>query len=508
MRSNRMQPYGDIFIVDTPHLDKFADRMYAEQKQREQLQRIEAEKLDKEMADEIGVIRSEDRDAYIEKYNKYKALKKELLFNPKLQRNPKEYNRVQMEAEKAFSDAKTFAGRSAEVNDAAKEFVKGYVKNPDLYSDDFSERINYLRRYPLDKLTQTPIGDVTDMSKLVNTGPNEKFIASISKARGTKPTTRYSENISLDKEGLQSQMVEYQFTTTDTEYKNALMREFIGPNERAAAKQWTKMLADNPQLIIDVQRQYDSIPPEKWKMMGKEKGELVLDPNKSKAENLATYLAMQEAISAQPVIKKSTPKANQGAIMDKKFEQQKALQAIKKNDQKELAAMRNALSIKLKQTPSANKKEVEEDAIDELYNTIYNNAVEEGSEIFTYEDGKNGPIYRVAGLAALDNALKKPYGPDGKVIPPDRIWIDKFGGIRVAFYKRDKKDNIVKTEKGVPIVDRDKSQTLDQETFKTTVLGKTFLGVGAVKKRVESKGKNPAGKKPTEKIDYGKKYNF
>lgn len=506
MRSNRMQPYGDIFIVDTPHLDKFADRMYAEQKQREQLQRIEAEKLDKEMADEIGVIRSEDRDAYIEKYNKYKALKKELLFNPKLQRNPKEYNRVQMEAEKAFSDAKTFAGRSAEVNDAAKEFVKGYVKNPDLYSDDFSERINYLRKYPLDKLTQTPIGDVTDMSKLVNTGPNEKFVASISKARGTRPVTRYSENVSLDKEGLQSQMVEYQFTTTDTEYKNALMREFIGPNERAAAKQWTKMLADNPQLIIDVQRQYDSIPTEKWKMMGKEKGELVLDPNKSKAENLATYLAMQEAISAQPVIKKSAVKPNQAAIMDKKFEQQKALQAIKTNDQKELARLRNSLSIALKKAAPGARKQVENDAIDEMYNGIYDDAVANGAETATYEDGTNGPIYRVAGLAAIDNAFKKPYGEGGKMIPPDEVWIDRDDNIRVVFYKRNSKGEIEKTKGGAKIVDKEKRRVLDQETFKRTVIGK-FLGVSAVKKRVESKGKKPSSKSSTER-DFGKEYGF
>ena len=72
-------PTGEAFLVKTPYLDKIADRLYAEQKQRELTQQNEAKLLDTEFSKNVSKLRDADIPEYTKKYQDYKNAKINLL---------------------------------------------------------------------------------------------------------------------------------------------------------------------------------------------------------------------------------------------------------------------------------------------------------------------------------------------------------------------------------------------------------------------------------------------
>jgi len=75
------QAYGDIFLVQTPVLDRWGQQLYAEQKIAEQRRAQENQGLDAMIQKEVGKVRSVDTPDVIKAYQDYKGLKQKLLFD-------------------------------------------------------------------------------------------------------------------------------------------------------------------------------------------------------------------------------------------------------------------------------------------------------------------------------------------------------------------------------------------------------------------------------------------
>jgi len=66
------QPYGDIFAVNTPYLDKLSDRLYNEDQRREQYRQQQNQRLDDEFARNLSGIRDSDIGDLTKAYGDYK----------------------------------------------------------------------------------------------------------------------------------------------------------------------------------------------------------------------------------------------------------------------------------------------------------------------------------------------------------------------------------------------------------------------------------------------------
>src|SRR5690348_13665492 len=75
-------PYGDIYSVGTPYLDKLSNQIYADQKQRELMQMKNAQLFNEEYAKNLAQVRPADVGKMIDAYNTYKQSRINLLKNP------------------------------------------------------------------------------------------------------------------------------------------------------------------------------------------------------------------------------------------------------------------------------------------------------------------------------------------------------------------------------------------------------------------------------------------
>lgn len=483
-----MQPFGDAFIVQTPHLNKMADRMYMQQQQREALQRQEAAMLDKQMQDEIGVIRNLDRDAYLEKYNAYKSLKKRLMFDPKLQRNPKEYNAVQMQAEKAFADAKMFAGESAEIKDLATGLTKSYMQNPLAFADDAGARIAQLSSVPLDRIRNSPFAD---LQTYMYQGPDANFLKLNQGIGGAPSATGFVARKQLPG-GLQEEVTEYKFGATPEQRKGVLMNAFADPRQaRMADRAWSQL---DKTAVDDVVSAYENLKDEDWEQRTgkKDKRPLKITENMSNAEKYATFQAMRSFVEERPVTETKTID-NKNAIDERNFKQQKELIGLREQAQARLLAQRKAYK-------EAETEEEEVDIVEESLDDIFNEAAATKPWQMNYPNGKAVKMYSIQNrpdIAEMFEAEVPDPENEGEKMKakPDLLTIGEDDKLRFTFYKRDDEGKIIKNSKGLPMVDNSISGEMSKRDFAGRY-GKQFFGISESNKSLK-KGK-PKKKKTVD----------
>ena len=177
-------PYGDAFIVGTPTLDRLGERLYAEQKQKEQQNKAEMAYIDNTLSREIGKIRSVDTPEYIKKYEHYKNLKKQL-YNPKIQKDAQEYDRINREANLAMADAMQIANASQEFKEQLRTLATNKAKDPNSFSDDFLDRYNAAMNTPVTGINQHPdYGDLSNPDNYMYKGANTDFSKAFKNAEG------------------------------------------------------------------------------------------------------------------------------------------------------------------------------------------------------------------------------------------------------------------------------------------------------------------------------------
>jgi len=491
-------PYGDIVLVGTPTLDRIGQQLYLEQKQRQARQQQENAMLDANIQKEIGRVRSVDTPEVINSYNQYKQLRKELLFNKQLQKDPLAYKKLQQEANRAYQNIFSTANKSAEVKEMSKNLTTDRMKNPDVYSDDFGDRMSVLMNTPISGLNHPQLGDLTNWDNYRYKGSNTNFAEHVQKAIG-QPKQVYASERVLDG-GLQTEITPFTYANTPKQVKDYLLGTFGMHNiGRDASYQWRQL----PEAEIEETiKQYQAIPKEKWQKMGISTPQDLLPSNADNdAENYASYLAMKYAISSEP--KQGTPiyRQNLKAVKDLDYARDLEKERIRHANARDLIEYRKKID--------PNDTDLNNTWIETYIGNRISAAKSDPNNLHVIYNSQS-PNLNVKGYfikpdAVMMKAFTRGAGKDA--VEPDRIYVTEDNKIMPIFYKysKDEKGNVsvAKNKAGHPLIDEDYSQPMDIDQAMLTLgykgqtkkqLSETMSGNGA-----KAKHPLPAGQPRTVK---------
>jgi peptidoglycan hydrolase-like protein with peptidoglycan-binding domain len=319
-------PYGNIFYVQTPSIDRTVAQLQAEQKQREFLRQKQAAALDEEFAKNVANIRDADVDDVTKKYGEWKLANQQLMKQKGGVSPQQQLDLLRKKAEiyKVINASKL--GLKEE-----EDLREGLMRKPDDFDDNAATFLAVRRKTPLTGLAQykddkgNPV-NLADYNTYRYKGTDTDFSKIDREAAGT-PKQVYQEEAPMDG-GLQVKITPYMYGSTPLQY----YQSYLGSLGKHRAGRDAEALASQikPEVYTAVQEEYKAIPADTWKRMGVDKPqELVIDAGDSKADRLAKHQAQLYALNNQP--KQGTPvfRNNLSAIDAQNFEQQKEMQRMR-----------------------------------------------------------------------------------------------------------------------------------------------------------------------------------
>lgn len=336
-------PWGGIVKVETPFTDKVTATLLAQQADRKKYQQETTMKADELMNKELANVRSIDMNQVIDSYGKWKNVSMQML-NPRVQNDPKEFNRLQVEKNAALGQTMALINQSAQLNNQAKELVTERKTKPNLYNDDFGDRIAALQSTPLDQIHAHPkYGDLSNPDTYRYQGSQTNFADLEGKAAGKFAPIAGAEK--REKVGdLQTRITPTEFGSSPLQfyenYRGQLAQHIPG---RDAASAW-ESIPEQQKAAVD--QQFAAISPDKWlAMTGEAKPQVIAaaDPN-NPAEQFAAYRAKVYAINAVPRAGTAKLETDQAARMRLQsglsLDRQTAIEALKEGDREKLAGMK------------------------------------------------------------------------------------------------------------------------------------------------------------------------
>jgi len=337
-------PEGNAFIVNLPKFDQARQQLYTEQQQRRAYQQKESDQVDQQLGRQFSRIRSVDAPDIIGAYNQYKQLKKQLLFDPKIQNNPQAYNDIQQQANEALGKTFQQADQSAQYNQMGKDLFTSYRTHPDRYADNFGDMMKNFQNTPMGKLQNHPTGDLSNPDTYMYKGSNTDF-GKINKLAIGTPHVVYSEETPVDEKNLQTKITPYSYANTPAQYYQTMLGSLQQRGaERDAAAHWEHMVSQEPGVIEHVNQEYEKITPDQWrKMTGSEKPQIINPDPTSSADQFSAYMAKAYALNNLPQEGKAVFRNNQANIINVKnaqsekmqaarFQQQKLMEGVRQND--------------------------------------------------------------------------------------------------------------------------------------------------------------------------------
>lgn len=412
----RLGAYGDSFLVQTPTLDNMAKQLYVAQQQRQLRQQQENQALDQMFQKEFANIRSVDTPDVVNSYNRYKQLKKNLLFNKDLQRDPMAYNQAQQAANEAFSDMNKQINQSKEIKDMTKTMTTDRFKNPDAYADDYGQRVMALNSTPISGLGATP--DLVNWDMYRYQGSNTNFNDIVSKVYG-QPRKIIGQEEPLDKQGIQFRSPVYEYGTPPAQVYEGLVNALDHKTERDAAYKWKQL---TPEVVQDIEKAYNAIPQSKWAQMGLAAPQKIDLRGGSDAEKYMRLLAMQNAVNTEPRLVNYENRTSEKAKMDLQFARDKEMAALRQKNAKDLIAFRKSL-------------DPDDADMNDLWVTTYvgklkDEAYQRKPSPYKYATGATSQEYDIPIDPVLGKALAV------GTVEPDAVRVDKDGKFRRIFYKR------------------------------------------------------------------------
>lgn len=492
--------YGDVFLVQTPTLDRWSQQLYQEQRIREAKHQQENAALDAGISKDLGKVRSIDAPEIIKDYHDLKQIRKQLLFNKQLHNDPVVYNQLQQQGLQKYQDIVSKSNKSAEVKDMAKGL--GSIGASDR-ADDYGQRINALMNTPLSQLQNHPVygNELLDVDKYRYGGPNTNFADIVQKGIG-QPKQVYSKEELMDG-GLQTKITPYMYGSTPSQVKDYVLgATAMHQAGRDASWLWDHASESEKNETI---KAYQALPKDYWQKIGLPGPQDLMPKNPdNKAENYASLLAMKYAIANAP--KEGTPvyRENKAATMSAQEAKEKRMLALRHDYSEDEIRLRDNLK---------NKNESEQgDMMDELYDNVIKDA---RNNRMKYEPASGKPFnqYQIKATPAM----KKSFGiPDGKghMMYPDDFRLSEDGTKVTPIYlehsydeKGNRTEEVVKgkdnrakvlTDLSKPILESEFKQRWKKEIMGAGAYGKTLKGGGAKNKSVSE----------NKVEDLRKKYNY
>jgi len=439
MADQGRSPFGDVFYVNTPTLDRWAQQLYVEQKQRQAKQQQEDAILDANVQKEVGKARSVDAPEIIQAYNDFKQGKIRLLRDKNLQKDPLAFNQAQQKILQDYQRVLTTANRSAELKDMQKQLTADRIRNPMAYSDDFGTRMSTLMNTPISGVTNhQAYGDLTNWDNYRYQGSNTDLAKMVKEGVGLPHKIPGKEQ--LVDNGLQFKTPVYEYANTPAQVKDYLLGAMaLHQSGRDAAYQWDHTPEKEIQETI---KAYQELPKDYWDKIGLSGPQDLMPKNPdNKAENYASLLAMKDAVARFP--KEGTPlyRRNEAAVMALQEAKEKRMEAIRHANAKELIDYRKKID--------PNDTELNNIWYESYLDKVMEDAKRNGERhhIFNSTTGKSDLYYN---MIKPDPFLLKSLSVGN--VTPDRVGVTEKGEIIPVFFKYDKNGNQVKTN-GRPDLD-------------------------------------------------------
>jgi hypothetical protein len=478
-------PWGGIVKAATPFTDQVTASLLAQQADRRKYQQETTIKADELMNKELANVRSVDMGQVVDSYGKWKNISMQML-NPKVQADPRLYTQLQVQKNAALGQTMAAINQSAQLNQQAKELVAERKAKPNLYGDDFGERLAAMNTTPMDKLKTHPkYGDLTNPDTFRYAGSQTDFGKLETAAAGKMQPVAGAEKVEKISD-LQTRRTPTEFGNTPAQYfenyRGQLAQHIPGKD---AAANWDA-LTDQQKALVD--QQYAQISPEKWQQMtGSNKPQVIApaDPN-NPAEQWAAYRAKVYAINAVP--RAGTPKVetNEAAKLEVQFDQRKALEALKEGNREKLASMRH-------QWHQMDTKQK-----DDIMNGVVQGMIEQakagGPVEYKTAEGKVSRQYTIPASTILKKEFAVP-DDKGHPIPVDAFRLSEDGqSVTPIFLKPGQTGN-------TRAVDADISKPMTIGEFKARA-AKAMFGVKESAKETGTTIKTPTGTKTSSGITW------
>lgn len=451
-------PWGDIVEVKTPTLDNWAKQLYVEQKTREAKQLQENQALDQMIQKDFAKVRSVDTPEVIQKYGQYKALKKELLFNKQLQKDPLLYNKAQQAANQAYLDMQSVINGSAEMKEANKTYNAAHLTNPDAFDDNYGSIMSTQMQTPYSQLRNHPVyGDLTNADTYRYKGSNTNFNDIVSKVYDKKNKVVGKEE-PLDKQGIQFRSPVYEYGTGPAQVYEGLINSLDHKTERDAAYKWKQL---TPDVVHKIEQDYQAIPKTKWEQMGLPGPQEMPLKGGSDAEKYMRVLAMQNAVNTNPRLINYENRTSDKAKKDYDFALDKVMEGIRFGHQKQL-------------------KQQDQTLVDNWIVNYFGNRIADAKTAQPKSlSDPDDPIGRKIGYEIKPDAVLMK-GLARNNIEPDAVYVTPDNKIMPVFYKY-KDDYDPKTNKkiGTSIqTDVNGNIEYDKELSKPMDMDQAYLSLG------------------------------
>lgn len=403
-------PYGDAFIVGTPHIDLLSNRLYAEQRQRELQQQKDNAALDEEFTRNMSNMRDADIPDLAKKYGDFKAANMALINK----HNVTPLQRMEVMQKKA--DMYKTINESKGQKLIEEETGKGIMSKPDSYEDNAHQFLMQTRRIPL-----TAMPDEVRNHDYSYKGTDTDFGKIFKDAQGT-PKQVYQNESPVDASGAQTKITPYMYGSTPAQYHDmiigALAKHGAGRDAAAMVSSMT------PDVIMGTQQQYQSIAKDKWQKMGvTDPQDLTIQPNDSKAEIFAKHAAQLYAIN-------NDPKEGMPVFRDNKAVERKQ----KLQDEITMEGIRYKHHISSLYVTAGLKKAGQDDDVaggDAVLHNIFNNmnATSAGTVMPSWMKPGNAAFNNGNVIPITDPNITKNFAAIRKIgttaTPPDQITYDK-----------------------------------------------------------------------------------
>lgn len=438
-------PYGDAYILQTPKIDRAIATMYAEQKQRQAQQEATNKQLEDTMSKEFANVRSVDMPDVAQKWDAYKQLRKNVLFNKDLQNDALKYNQANRAAQIALSDVYGTINRSKEYKAAGEDERKSWLGKPDLYNDDFDVNYSQYMNTPISAMGKSGIPALDEIrSKFRYQGTNYNPVKDLDAARGGNNLRSIEVDAGVaPNDALKNRVEVYKmYGATPQSYKDKIIASM---GNRNAAKYWRSYYDQlSPAEIQQVNDEFNSFPQDLLKKFKVDKPELQYHNDDSKDEAVATFLAQKYFLDNQPKLEKTEDRTNEAGRLKatqefndaqrilkdkesekeakKKFENDKTMEGIRQVNRLALAKLREGFTL--------SNKEDKGKQVDEYLNNLRGDG-----EFIDYTDSKTGTTERESRLKLSPESLDIFAEKDekGHKITPTAVLGKKDGTYRIIY---------------------------------------------------------------------------
>lgn len=495
----RNAPYGNIYSIDTPHIDQLNNLMFQEQRQRQAKQEQEAVELDKQMQQEIGKIRSADIPVAIDAYQKYKTAQKELLFDKRLQRDPQRFAEKQRETNLLKADAFGVVGESKEQKERLANQQKNWSAHPELHDDNTPQWLSMANQTPSRGLkTAMWNGQPLDLSSddTFTYKGRKMDLNKLRKDASGEAQDVHSERKPLDKDGLQEEVTVYKYGNTPTFRKNFYVNQFgLQGGGREAAY---LLKSTPPEEIQRVFKEYDSLPEIELKRRGLPSKQDIMPKNPENAVDVVTsFLAARDILDEKPT--QLAPKRETNAAVKTKMDQAWDLKMADHNANLRERAVR--LNAALKEQNGGNESDTY-DVVDDLFEDAKSNPREYIS------NGKKTTQYAAKVTPEIKKLFAFTYdNKDGKsiTVEPDEVRFSEDGKyVTPIFYKYDDKGQPIRKGSGYTHVDAELSKPVLTNLLRSNQGKKNF---GVKENKAIMSGKQGSAAPKTKYTLDGKQYS-